>query len=358
VLVTALLGALFVVPGVTPASAEPTITTIASGLDSPRGLAFGRNGALYVAEAGRGGAGPCFPGPEGGNVCAGDSGAVTRIWRGTQARVLEGLPSIADEGTGESALGPHDVALRNSRVFVAIGLGADPAERPEGSLFGTLIRAEIGDGATGAYEVVADIAGFEGAQNPEGVPDSNPHSVLALDGRRVVSDAGGNSLLRVGPNGGISVLAVFPTRPEPDPFVPNATVDMDAVPTSVAQGPDGAYYVGQLTGFPFPPGGANVFRVEPGEEPTVYASGFTNIIDLAFDRAGNLYVLEIDQDSLLFGEDLAGRLVRVNTDGSQDVIVETGLFAPGGLAIGPDGDAYVTTCTVCPGGGSVVRITT
>jgi hypothetical protein len=361
VVVSALLGALFVVPGVTPAGAAPTIETIASGLDSPRGLSFGRNGALYVAEGGRGGDGPCFPGPEGGNVCAGTTGAITRIWRGEQSRVLEGLPSIAAEGTGDEGLGPVDVALRNSRMFIVLGLGADPAERPEGSHFGTLIRAEIDQSAAPGYEVVADLAAFEGEQDPDGQgPDSNPHSVLALDGRRIVADAGGNSLLHVKPGGTISVLATFPNRQVPDPFGgPDAPpVDMQSVPTSVAQGPDGAYYVGQLTGFPFPVGEAQVLRVEPGEEPTVYATGFTNIIDLAFDEAGNLYVLEIDQDSILFGEDFAGRLIRVNTDGSQDVLVEEGLFAPGGVAIGPDGAAYVTTCTVCAGGGSVVRITT
>lgn len=112
------------------------------------------------------------------------------------------------------------------------------------------------------------------------------------------------------------------------------------------------------SGFPFPVGGANVYRVVAGNTPTVFADDFTNIIDIAFDAAGNLYVLEIDQDSLLFGEDLAGRLVRVNTDGSRDVLIDEGLFAPGGVAIGPDGAAYVTTCTVCPGGGSVLRVAT
>ena len=149
---------------------------------------------------------------------------------------------------------------------------------------------------------------------------------------------------------------MFPNRVVDDPFVPGESVSMDAVPTSVVKGPDDAFYVGQLTGFPFPAGGANVFRVEPGEEPTVYADGFTNIIDIALDKDGNLYVLEIDQDSILGGEEFAGRLVRVNTNGTRDVLVEDGLFAPGGLAIGPDGAAYVTTCTVCPGGGTVVRI--
>ena len=37
--------------------AQPTV--VMQGLDNPRGLAFGPEGALYVAEAGRGGDGPC-----------------------------------------------------------------------------------------------------------------------------------------------------------------------------------------------------------------------------------------------------------------------------------------------------------
>src|SRR2546422_10047883 len=38
----------------TPAAASTSVTTIASGLDSPRGVAF-FHGKLYVAEAGHGG---------------------------------------------------------------------------------------------------------------------------------------------------------------------------------------------------------------------------------------------------------------------------------------------------------------
>jgi glucose/arabinose dehydrogenase len=34
-----------------------TTSVVMSGLDNPRGLTFGPQGALYVAEAGRGGAG-------------------------------------------------------------------------------------------------------------------------------------------------------------------------------------------------------------------------------------------------------------------------------------------------------------
>src|SRR5438132_14309987 len=76
----------------TARAADTPFTVLASGLDSPRGLAFGPEGALYVAEAGRGGTGPCLNSPEGGQACYGASGAVTRIWRGTQQRLATGLP--------------------------------------------------------------------------------------------------------------------------------------------------------------------------------------------------------------------------------------------------------------------------
>jgi hypothetical protein len=59
-----------------------TITQVAGGLDNPRGLAFGPNGALYAAEAGKGGTDFCFDHAGFGRACAGMSGAVTRLWNG------------------------------------------------------------------------------------------------------------------------------------------------------------------------------------------------------------------------------------------------------------------------------------
>jgi len=93
---------------------DSRVEVVMSGLDSPRGLAFGPQGALYVAEAGRGGAGLdnpfCFSGPFGGTRCYGPTGAVSRLWHGVQERVAPGLPSHANPN-GNRADGPHDISL-------------------------------------------------------------------------------------------------------------------------------------------------------------------------------------------------------------------------------------------------------
>src|SRR5690606_12626745 len=122
--------------------------------------------------------------------------------------------------------------------------------------------------------------------------------------------------------------------------------------TTVVRGPDGALYVGQLTGFPFPEGGARVYRVVPGQKPTVYASGFTNIIDIAFSGK-DLYVLEIAANGLLSG-DPQGALIKVGKRNRHTTVLSEGLNMPGGLAI-RDGYAYVSNCSVCPGQGSVLK---
>ena len=70
------------------------------------------------------------------------------------------------------------------------------------------------------------------------------------------------------------------------------------VPTSLAVGPDGALYVGELggavAGHRNDVGDVNVYRIAPGGTPTVYASGLTMIGSIAFDQAGRLLVMEID----------------------------------------------------------------
>jgi hypothetical protein len=370
---------LLLVLGVAPAAASTTsaaattgVDVVASGLDSPRHLAFGSRGDLFVAESGRGGSGPCFIGGE-GPACMGATGAVTKIDRwGRQSRIAEGLASYANTPDNTNAIGPHGITVLGAdRVFVTNGGPTEPkdasgspisrdtlaAQNPVADLFGWLLLIKH----HGQIRRVADLWAFERDVNPDaavGNPavDSNPVDVLFDRGRFVVADAGGNAIDVVNHKGRVRNLAVFANRLVPNPFG-GPDIPMQAVPTSVVVGPDRQYYVSQLTGFPFPPGGANVYRVDPRTGAvTVFASGFTNIMDLAFGKNGTLYVLEIDHDGLLGGS-TDGGLFAVSRDGTkrQIALAPGTLTMPGGIAVGRDG-LYVTNNAGSPGGGQVLRI--
>ena len=346
------------------ASAAVTVEVVATGLNSPRGLDVAPNGDVYVAEAGKGGNGPCIAAGEGPH-CFGATGAITAIENGNeeQHRVVTGLPSIAEEG-GFAALGPSDVDFKGRRALVTIGLGADPALRAELGAKGREMATVHTLTQRGAMARLADIAPFEIATNPDGdqpgaAVDTNPNSVYYEGDGAVVADAGGNSLLRVDEDGKVSTLAVFPFVMVKAPaflgLPPGTKIPMQPVPTSVTRGSDGAYYVGQLTGFPFPTGRARVFRVVPGEDPEVYARGFTHITDLEFGDDGKLYVLQLASRSLLDPDPGHGRLYRLDGGGVHTEIARGHLDFSLGLAI-DESDIYVSDRSILPGGGRVLHI--
>ncbi|HEX6278993.1 MAG TPA: ScyD/ScyE family protein [Pyrinomonadaceae bacterium] len=340
-------------------ASPPTVTMVATGLHNPRGLNFAPDGSLYVAEAAGDGeaSDDCGVMGDGSTKCSANTGSVTRIdlGSGESTRVLTGLPSlIAANGSSAGGSGPQDVVFQGmGNGYITIGLGGAPEDREEyfgdaGAFYGRLVRFN----PSGRVRFNEDIAGYELENNPDGfVPDSNPFGMAAVPGAVIVADAGGNDLLKVAANGTISTLAVFPTFPNL-PGLPGPP-NVQAVPTSVTVGPDGDYYVGQLTGFPFIPGRANVYRVAAdGGDPEVAYSGFTNIIDVTFGPDGSLYVLEIAAAAIPnFG---TGRLVRIAPDGTQSTVIGS-LFAPGGVAVGKDGSIYVTVGSITPAG-AVIKI--
>lgn len=352
--------------------AAPQVDVIATGLNNPRGLAFAPDGQLYVTEAGSGGNGHCLVLADHRTVCYGETGAVTRVDpRGVNPpkRVLAGLPSLA-QPSGFGGGGPQNIAFHGGTAKIVMGLGAEATARdgvgPKSALFGKVLQMNLG----GNVKVGADIATYELTHNPvPGGADSNPYGVAILPARYVVADAGANALFSVAANQAITTLATFPTRmvAAPPTLPPGTMIPMQSVPTTVIDGKDGWLYVGELTGFPFPVGGANVYRVSPdGGLVQTYASGFTNITALAFDAWHRLYVLEVGNGPSFGSPPLnsPGRLLRVNPDGSRTVIDDQ-LFYPGGLVIGDDGAAYVTNNGVVPGpipggpfaaGGTVLRI--
>jgi hypothetical protein len=367
------------------AAAKPSVDVdvIATDLDNPRHVAVSSKGDVYVAESGRGGdhvaQRSCFDSAE-GFACTGDSGAVTRISRHRrhtrQDRIVTGLASFAPVG-GNNAIGPHGIFAKGGRLYVTNGGPTAPtrngevvlrdptlvAEDPVSALYGTLLEVR----SHGRVREIADLWAFENANNPDAevgneLVDSNPVDVLAGHrGRFYVPDAGGNTLLRVSRGGRVEVLSLFPNVSTPPPF-PGENIDMNAVPTGVVAGRDGALYMSQLTGFPFPVGGAQIFRVDPRTgDYTTYASGFTNVMDLDFGRDGTLYVLEIDSDSLFppVGPSLEGGLWVVPRGGGTPRKIELPagtLIEPGGIAVGRHGELYVSNHAREADHGEVLKI--
>jgi len=206
---------------------------------------------------------------------------------------------------------------------------------------------------------VADISANEERFNPAGGPvDTNPYGVVALPGRRVVADAGANALIES--HGWLDGFCRG--RDRTLAVLPRTVAGLEAVPTTVVEGPDGYLYVGELTGAPFLRGTSSIYRVPPhGGTPEVYLAGLTAVVDIAFDRRGDLYILEI-ASGLVPGPNADpgvgnGRLLRKRRGAvTADVLLDNLVF-PSGVAIGPDNALYLTNYGIFPDGGEVLRVT-
>lgn len=340
-----LLGAL------TPSAlAADKVKTVATGLNNPRGLSFGPDGALYVAEAGR--AGRCFD-VGGDQVCAGLTGSITRLKDGEQKRIAFNFISAGDKD-GSFTTGIDDVVIGpNNRPYGIITAAPPGAEAglPEqiARQLGSLVKVT----PSGWKKVIANVDEYEFQNDSDGRGvDSNPYGLAATsDGRFVVVDAAANTLLSVDSQGNVELIALFEARKF-------GKRKIDSVPTDVVVGPDGAYYVSELGGDGTPNGKARVWRVAPGETPAVYASGFSTVVGLAFGPDGSLYVAQLLKKG--FGQlengNFTGAVLKVAPDGTRSELAPGKLQAVGGVAVAEDGTVYVTTNAVFPGGGKVLRI--
>lgn len=357
-----------------PSGASP-FTVIADSLANPRGIFIqdateedDEGGVtIYVAEAGSGGSGPCLDSANGDyHDCYGATGAITRVTSGIAKRIIIGLPSLAGP-TGGFAIGPSRIVANGKWLFATIANYGGPAERAvtasADSRFGKILRFNRFNHDRVGPKIIADISAFEDANNPDGDEhkESNPNGLAFGFGRNFLyaTDAAANDLLMVRRNHRVSLRYVFPVRYFPAPpflgLPPGTMLPVQSVPTGVVEGPDGAHYVAEFTGFPFPKGAARVFRFDHHAEPTVYAEGFTNIIDIAFGPDGSLYVLEMATNGLL-SQDVTGSVVKVSRDGTRTVIATSGLAYPTAIAVDHKGNVYVANFGTSSKNAQLVRL--
>jgi len=201
-----------------------------------------------------------------------------------------GALDVADAGKG--------IVNADTGALVAPLPGVNDVAPGHGDILAVVTAEQIGvyRVSNGAAALIADTGAFEAAVDPAGDgtdEGSNPFDLARLSGgKALVADAAGNSLLIVDAHGQLDWVASFPQQHGIQP-----------VPTSVAIGPDGAYYVGELTGAPFPTGISRVWRIAPGTRHaacgsspacSIVVTGRTAIIDLQFGPKGKLYVAQLD----------------------------------------------------------------
>lgn len=335
------------------ASAE-TVSVVAPRINNPRQVTLGPDGALYVASAGRTGRECRGRGED--RACFGFTSRVLKIEDGERGVVAGGFGSLGSPD-GSFAAGVDGVGVRPDGTVFAVMTSSTPDDVRS---FPPRLRRQAGklyNVTSGERRPVANLSALEHERNLDrirGDRNSNPYAVLALPGRTIVADAGANAILDVR-GSRVTPLAVLPLNGR-----------AQSVPTSLALGPDGDIYVGELAERAGT-GRARVWRVPSvGGAPVQVATGFTMITGLAFGPDRSMYVTELARSTR--SRSFAGDVVRVAPDGSRTRLGVGRLTAPAGAAVDAQGRVYVSNFSVLPArtprsgpfrgaGGQIVRIT-
>jgi len=338
-LLTATLGLVGSAPaeGRGPLTAVPSISVfVNSGLNNPRGLRFGPDGYLYVAEGGLGGSNPaCTQVAAVGPYTGSDTGGrISRIDRqGHRSTVTDTLPSSqTNVQSGSLVSGVADVAFIDGTLYALLaGAGCSHGvTTPNG-----IVRVH----ADGTWELIANLSAFQQAhpvKNPfpgDFEPDGTWWSMVAVRGDLYAVEPNHGELDKITTDGKISRV-----------------VDISAsqghvVPTSIAY--HGVFYVSNLGAFdPDQLNTQSIFHITPSGQLRVVATGFSKVLGLQFDERGRLYVLETSYSTTDPGPvPGSGRLLRVGPDGKQEILIDSSsnlLTFPTGMTFGPDGALYIS----------------
>jgi len=307
-------------PDPLPLLKAPLVEVVAEGLINPVGLAELEGGSILVAEEGTGR----------DDISAGVSLIMPD---GRVGRVVSGLPSGTD--AGDLAGTPLVGASPDGTTVYLSSFGAEGLltfQIPAGGLEPLAKRDVMGLDDLGVTMTPLNEVRLTNAFD----------MAFDAEGRPVVTDASGNGVATVNPEGQTAFIHRFGDLSDPQ----QPSLQIDPVPTGIARMGD-EYLVTLTGGCPFPTGAGRLVAIDGDRGERVLVDGLNMPIDVEVGSDGEIWLLEFarfsEGSSCFTGDGYqpgTGRLSLV-IDGTVETVVD-GLDFPGAVIVASDGSVYVS----------------